>query len=457
MSTRLDASGAAAGGMAGYNVDSKAPIEEKMANALIGATLGAGVGFGASKAMTQGQKDALGRFFIPDYGLADNYIARRNRFSGDRAAIGGEFDQLVKEIAGLKEPERKALYKMLTDTTASVEDGLVDLQGKSRALVKRYGEELRDMGLIDKDTFYKNKDTYLHRTYTRHEGDKFTSTDQKIQTIGDELKMRGYAKRISKEDFKMGKYPDEDGPWEVIKEGDDWVRIRRDWTPEERAKMGEITDAAYALDRTGKLLANDVAAFRFFKDLAEDSSIASVDQVGRFTREITGKEFGPSLKNMFVSEEVYRDLMGIKKLILLGKYKRSQLGKTYRGLNSMWKGSKTILNPAVHMNNILSNVHMYDFANGGIADVARAARDMMGKTDEFKEAQNLGVFGGFFADELGNDARAMLNLYSRHGSGVTDEATGFIPPAGKIAKDSFKLAKKWLCSGVIRLTSLGRG
>ena len=164
MSTRLDASGAAAGGMAGYNVDSKAPIEEKMANALIGATLGAGVGFGASKAMTQGQKDALGRFFIPDYGLADNYIARRNRFSGDRAAIGGEFDQLVKEIAGLKEPERKALYKMLTDTTASVEDGLVDLQGKSRALVKRYGEELRDMGLIDKDTFYKNIDTYLHRT-----------------------------------------------------------------------------------------------------------------------------------------------------------------------------------------------------------------------------------------------------------------------------------------------------
>ena len=443
MSTRLDASGAAAGGMAGYNVDSKAPIEEKMANALIGATLGAGVGFGASKAMTQGQKDALGRFFIPDYGLADNYIARRNRFSGDRAAIGGEFDQLVKEIAGLKEPERKALYKMLTDTTASVEDGLVDLQGKSRALVKRYGEELRDMGLIDKDTFYKNKDTYLHRTYTRHEGDKFTSTDQKIQTIGDELKMRGYAKRISKEDFKMGKYPDEDGPWEVIKEGDDWVRIRRDWTPEERAKMGEITDAAYALDRTGKLLANDVAAFRFFKDLAEDSSIASVDQVGRFTREITGKEFGPSLKNMFVSEEVYRDLMGIKKLNLLGKYKRSQLGKTYRGLNSMWKGSKTILNPAVHMNNILSNVHMYDFANGGIADVARAARDMMGKTDEFKEAQNLGVFGGCFADELGNDARAMLNLYSRHGSGVTDEATGFIPPAGKIAKDSFKLAKKY--------------
>ena len=443
MSTRLDASGAAAGGLAGYNVDSKAPIQDKMANALIGATIGAGVGFGASKAMTRGQKDALGRFFVPDYGLADNYIARRNRFSGDRAAIGGEFDILVREVAGLKEPQRKALYKMLTDKTATIDEGLVGLQGKSRALVKKYGEELRDMGLIDKDTFEKNAKTYLHRTYTRHEGDKFASTEQKIQTIGDELKMRGLARRISKEDFRMGKYPDNRGHWEIIKEGDDWVRVRRDWTPEERARMGEVTDAAYAIDRTGKLLANDVSAFRFFKDLAEDPTIASVNQMGRFSREITGKEFGPALKNMFVSEEVYRDLMGIRKLNLLGKYKRSSLGRTYRGLNSMWKGSKTILNPAVHMNNILSNVHMYDFADGGMADVARAARDMLSKTDEFKEAQNLGVFGGFFADELGNDARAMLNLYSRHGSGATDEATEFIPSAGKIAKDSFNLAKKY--------------
>ena len=206
--------------------------------------------------------------------------------------------------------------------------------------------------------------------------------------------------------------------------------------------MGEITDAAYAIDRTGKLLANDVAAFRFFTDLSNDASIAASEAGGRFTREISGDAFGPSLKGKFVSEEVYRDLMGIRGLKqTLGKYKQSWLGSKYRKLNSLWKGTKTIMNPAVHMNNILSNVHMYDFADGSMADIGRAARDMWSKTPEFKEAERLGVFGGFFADELG-DSRKIIDLYAREGSGAADEATSFVGAAARIAEKSFKLAKK---------------
>ena len=454
LTTRLDASGATVGGLAGYNVHPDAPIEDKMVNALIGATIGGGVGMGASKAMSQSQKDSVGRFFIPDYGLADNFIARRSKFYGDRKAIGGEFDELVKRVAGLPVNARKALYKMLTDKNAKMDEALEPLKGEARTLVKKYGEELRDMGLIDRNTFQNNVDTYMHRTYTRHEKDKFLDTSDKIQTIGDELKLRGLKRHITQENYVMMKYPDKKGRWQKMGMTDDGkVIVRRDWTPEERTRMGEITDAAYSLDRTGKLLANDVAAFRFFKDLADDPTIASADQVGRFTREITGSDFGPAMKGKYVSEEVYRDLMGVRKLNFLAKYKKNPVAKVYRKLNSMWKGTKTILNPAVHMNNILSNVHMYDFADGSIADVARAARDMFSKTAEFKEAQDLGVFGGFFADELG-DAGKILNIYSTAGKGVTDDATSFLGAAGRIAEKTFRLAKKGTWDAAARLYTL---
>ena len=444
MTTRLDASGATAGGAIGYNFDAEAPIEDKIANALIGATVGGVAGHTGSKMMSKETKDKLGRAIIPDFNLSDDFIARRSKFYGDRKAIGGEFDALVSRVAGLPEDARKALYHMLTNKEATVDDALVGLKGEVREIVKKYGEELRDMGLIDKNTFATNVDTYLHRTYKRHEkGKEFTDTGDKIQTIGDELKLRGLKKHISKEDYVMGRFPDKDGPWHKVGETEKGkVIVRRDWTPEQRAKMGEITDAAYSLDRTGKLLANDVSAYRFFSDLANDPAIASADQVGKFSRKITGDELGPALKGKFVPEEVYRDLMGIRKLNTLGKYKKSWLGSKYRKLNSMWKGTKTIMNPAVHMNNILSNVHMYDFADGSIADVARAARDMLKKTDEFKEAERLGVFGGFFADELG-DAGKIIDLYSREGAGVTDDAVSYISKAARIAEKSFRLAKKY--------------
>ena len=449
MSTRMDASGATVGGAVGYNVDPDAPIEDKIVNTLIGVAVGGTAGYAGSKKMSQGRKDQLGRFFIPDYGLADDFIARRSKFYGDRKAIGGEFDALVREVSEFAEPQRKALYRMLTDKEATVDEALVGLKGRSREVVEKYGRELRDMGLIDKDTFMKNRDTYLHRTYTRHENDKFLGTGDKIQTIGDELKLRGLKQVVPVERYNAMKagttrFP-EGGPWDVIARSENGknVTIRRDWTKEERLKMGEIVDAAQALDTTGKLLANDVSAFRFFKDIANDPKVASELPTDAFTRQVNNASFGPALNGKYVSESVYKDLMGIRKLNSLATYKKNPLVRNYRKLNSMWKGSKTIMNPAVHMNNILSNVHMYDMADGNVADVARAARDMWRKSDDFNEAQNLGVFGGFFTSELGNDAVDLAKLYSTRGRGMTDDPASIIGTASEIARKSFGLAKKY--------------
>ena len=40
--------------------------------------------------------------------------------------------------------------------------------------------------------------------------------------------------------------------------------------------------------------------------------------------------------------------------------------KKYQKVNSFWKATKTVMNPAVHFNNFMSNIMMYDFGVTGM-------------------------------------------------------------------------------------------
>ena len=105
----------------------------------------------------------------------------------------------------------------------------------------------------------------------------FESSKQ-IRIIGDELRPRGIVERnVNKELFlnPNSKWQKEGG-WEIINEYRSAttkkltgkVSIRKDYTKQQRVQMGEIEDAAYAFRETGRLLANDVSAARFFNNLA---------------------------------------------------------------------------------------------------------------------------------------------------------------------------------------------
>ena len=426
LTTRPEAGGAAAGALVGYNTDIDAPLHKKMKNAAIGATIGFSGGYGLRK-YDAASGNALARFFIPDWNLDEGYIASRGRFSGDRSVIRQEFDEVVGKIAGLPEDGRKALYRMLTDPEATEEAALVGVKGETRDLVTKYGKELRDLGVLDPDTFQKNVDTYLHRTYLRPKEDKFFSTDQMVRTIGDELKMRGIKKKVSARLWDTGKRPDNLGEWEELSRAGGKVTVRRDWSKVERADMNEVTDAAMALNRTGVLMANDVSAYRFFRDIASNPKIASAEETPIFTHRIpettiTGlkgapKKFG-DLADKWVSKETYDDLIRVAQLRdrqgvgwkLLNKYKK---------LNAVWKVSKTALNPAVHMNNIVSNVHLYDFYDGSVKNLWKAAGDMRNKSDLYNEALRNGVFGAdFIGHEIGPAFRMVTDAYKTAAGGT---------------------------------------
>jgi len=233
----------AGGGLVGYNWDADAPMADKMKNALIGATLGAG-STGALR-LNPELRAQVGRFAIPDFRLDKGYLDKKGVFKRDRSRIHRDFDSLVERIA--KEPEdiRKALYAMLTNEGAPVKATMVGLKGEIRDIVTKYGKELKDFGVIDPVLFEKNVDTYLHRSYKRPKTGfwkQFKSTGEKIRTLGDELRMRGKKDTINIEDFKAGRFPDREGGWEPIGKPrkDKTIEVRRDFTEAERADMGEI-------------------------------------------------------------------------------------------------------------------------------------------------------------------------------------------------------------------------
>ena len=437
LSTRPEAGGAAVGSLVGFNTDMDAPLQDKMKNAAIWAAIGTGSGAGIKK-IDEKSGNALARFFIPDWNLDASYLATRGRFSGDRSIIRREFETVLEKMAELPEPGRKALYRMLTDPDATEDAALVGLKGETRELVTKYGKELRDLGVLESDTFLKNVDTYLHRTYRRPKSERFFSTDSMIRTIGDELRMRGIKKSWNKARWDKGERPDADGEWEVIGKGKgkDDLEIRRDFNTAERTEMGEITDAAHALNRTGILMSNDVSAYRFFRDIANNSKIASdpnkVSEADMLARGHTmkipvggigGSTKGPKkfgdLAGKYVSKETYNDLVRVAQL-----KDRSGVGwklwNKYKKLNAAWKVSKTALNPAVHMNNVVSNVHLYDFYDGSIKNLTKAAGDMRSKNKMYQEALQNGVFGAdFIGHEIGPAFKVVTDAY-KTGSGAVD-------------------------------------
>ena len=186
------------------------------------------------------------------------------------------------------------------------------------------GAEAVQLGLLSQEAYERNKGKYLHRVYTKHEADQsrlaswFTRymTGRRKRIIGDQFKGRGLwvkvpADRLGKDhDIKaeMGervqvfdlmsksgskvrkriyapvgtKVPDgyrDSGVWEIRAiDGKGTPTIWRDFTKEERVKMGEIVDARYTIAKTFMQMAADLSTGRFFRDIAqnEDWSVEKI-------------------------------------------------------------------------------------------------------------------------------------------------------------------------------------
>lgn len=207
----------------------------------------------------------------------------------------------------------------------------------------------------------------------------------------------------------QGKGWEDRGEWEVRGAGKN-VTLWRDYTKEERTKMGEILDARYTIAKTFMMMANDLSTGRFYKQVAENEDWAQIKppamewreaaDYGRFWNdpeigwvrvpETTiansgGKKRYGALSGMFVRAEIWRDLNEVDQM---------QQSGLWRTILTQWKINKTARSPVTHTNNILSNVMFMDLADVRLQDLTKGIKSFAKGDAEYIAARDAGAFGG---------------------------------------------------------------
>ena len=412
-----EAGGAGTGAAIGFTYgDEDTPITTKFSRAFTGALIG-GVGikgarmktitktFGKGEDQTEeiseSLLDFLGRQFVDGYGLPKGFKGLKAEAAGFANHIGSKFTYMAHKIQkNLTSDEQKILINILEgDTKLKVAPAkLQELSIQSRKLITEMAQDYVDMGLITKETFRRNKDIYLKRSYRGK---------LENRPFGEELKNRGATLTVTKDEYnkiykkqkaytttsqkqsKDGIFREVEGPKKLIKGHRGWellpstetgfkklkkndpVNIRWEYTKPQRVGLSEIEDAAYAIAETGRAGSTTLSQYRLFDNISKQGY--TYDNLSKIPRDLRSKyrqmpttalsktggklRYG-NLAGKYVPEEVYKNLLATHNY-----YQKSAFLKNYRTLNSYWKVSKTAWNPTVHVNNIMSNVILHDLVD----------------------------------------------------------------------------------------------
>jgi len=166
------------------------------------------------------------------------------------------------------------------------------------------------------------------------------------------------------------------------------------------------------------------------------------------------KRYG-NLRGRYVSKEALEDLKGMMGNTALTKALNSKMMRKYQKVNAFWKATKTIMNPAVHFNNAMSNVIHYDLGvtNMGAKKwkfLAASGRDLMRgpekMSDEALEAMERGVFQTNLTEELregfsGDIARSIKEQFHNK-SKAQQIAMGMMDHTNKVTRKVGQGVKK---------------
>jgi len=468
-----------ASGIAGYNSvdDPEATALQKFGVGFIAGMAGAGLTktLGKLKVGDDALAEHMGRFLIDDYGLSADYKLLRKEAQVNKNHIAQQFLDLALETKEkLDSPQRKLLYNLMTGNLDAIDDLAeegIELNLKTRKVIEEMGQKYVDLDLLDKETFVKNINTYLHRSYTKNlktgKGPKMYTAMRQVSLIGNNLRERGITKTVSEASFNKVDSKWKAEGWEIVGEPSKGkVKIRKDFTKDERTQMGEIEDAAFAIAETGRLMSNDIATAQFFRNLANDSRFALTKEdwlakgepsdfvlvpnttlrgtdtksYGELAEKITVKADGTKeVRNaMYVHKDVMND---IKRMVKLTneKAEMEEVVRVFDKSQAIWKKSKTAWNPAVHANNIMSNFVLLDFSDTSYTYLPKALKELMKgeKSELYRLAREQGVFDvDMVTKELRNTSGAMGQAFNKITS--IDEPSQFYG----YSTDMFKHFKK---------------
>lgn len=290
-------------------------------------------------------------------------------------------------------------------------------------------DELVALGMLNPETAERWRGRYLPRIYNRKTElgedttmdmvkNLFRSGRPNMQGIGGgSLKGRGMFQEVSVDSvdqwLQMG-YEVRDPNWK-LKEGKlelndpnapvvsrEKVIVWRDWTPSERAQMGENRDALFRFAQGYTNMQRDIALGRLFNDIANNPEFVRRSGSDGWVKvpdtdiPDTGgvKRYG-KLAGLYVRKDVMSHLSRFEE-------SANEALQIWREAMGLWKAGKTALNPVAHFNNIASNLSMAHFAGVSYWDghkYVAAVRDLKNNAPMVDEAREAGLFTGSFTRE----------------------------------------------------------
>ena len=224
------------------------------------------------------------------------------------------------------------------------------------------------------------------------------------------------------------------GVWEVRDTAGDKLQLWRDYTAAEREAMGEIKDVRYAIMSTLQGMVQDVETARYLQWAAREYGKLPGEEVPGKVVEASEGYLRPFLPNEWVKvpetnadgtkAKRYGALAGkyvpgpvfndIRHMLRNGRWLDGLAGDAFHTIMQAWKTSKTSLSPTVHMNNIMSNFVMADWADLSTAHLTKAMRIIMGAHDLQGEGA-LGSAGNLAARATGMaDREAAREIVQRY-------------------------------------------
>lgn len=301
-------------------------------------------------------------------------------------------------------------------------------------------DELVNLGMLSQDSADRWRGKYLPRFYMKEKTEginawvgRMLRNSLPVRGIGgNSLKGRGLFEEVNVNEvpkFEALGWEVRDPFWKKNRQGEleivdenkavtpEKVVVWRDWTPSERAEMGENRDALFRFVMGYTSMQNDIALGRLFDSIAKNQdwtrARASDGYVKVPDSEIpdTGgvKRYG-NLAGLYVKKEI---------LDHISQYEESsELWKYYRKALSFWKAGKTVLNPVAHVNNVVSNLTMAHFAGVSYWDSHKyiaAIKDLVKNAPMVQEAKDRGLMTGditraeLMAD-MPDDIKAMMEM-----------------------------------------------
>lgn len=352
------------------------------------------------------------------------------------AAVAGEATKLTEDeramVSDLIEKELKA-------GTIPPEHA-VRLAAMINSSMESQTDELVRLGMLTKDSADRWRGQYLPRYYesklTEKAGDLWADAMRSITRRpsamkgikGKHLKGRGLYETIPEsqlEDYKTMGWEVRDPDYQPGVTTDGTVQVWRDFTRQERDKMGEIRDAGFRFVMGYMQTQKDIALGKMFEQLAIDPEMSSRLETEKFSVRVPdGKAPGTEVKTYGKLAGRYVTPETLSQLSLIEE-SQSEALLMYRKALGIWKEGKTVLNPVSHVNNTVSNMSMAHFAgvSYGRADKYLAAmRDFAKKAPMILEAKDNGLFLGTLSEaELMNTLPEELKVLAQKQEGTAEK------------------------------------